>query len=97
MAYIDPHPFSANGNALGYVRWYEREFQKMISHQYPRLKSEILVRIKTVAFSERWHFANRLLKSHTRCVPEKVALCSLSHFLCEIKNKVEDQQLTFKF
>lgn len=100
---ITAAPYSRNGRyALGYVHWFEAHYANMIEHQYSKKFTDVTIAtIKRVAYGERWHFSNRMLKVFPVAAPYEGAVRILSHLLKEIKDNVlaaeRGEQLEFDF
>jgi len=85
---------------LGYMEYYDEMYRKA-SECYCQKHPTIAKKITDKLYSERWHFARRILKTHSYCIPKTIIYMKLKKFVKEVVDKVlaegQPKQLEFNF
>lgn len=85
---------------LGYMEYYENKYKhiaKSYYNKYPTLQEEINDNL----YKQRWHFVNRVMKTHSYSIPRFVIDMKIKKFVKEVVDKVLEnhrpKQLEFNF
>ena len=72
---------------LGYVEYYEDRYSHVAQLYYdkhPTLQEEI----RDNLYKQRWHFANRIMKTHSYSIPRFAIDMKMKKFVKEVVDKV---------
>lgn len=91
----------SNGFYMGYVDYYCQYFHQAATPMLRDYSDQEKDRLLNILYKERWHYAARLGKTHTRSIPVLVAWMKLQGIVKETIERFKPQpavvQLTFDF
>ena len=71
----------------GYMEYYEEHWEETLM-PYIREHRSLEEKLRRLAYDQRWHFANRIAKTHEYCIPAVIMSMRIKHFIKEIVDGV---------